>query len=84
LNHESAFAEISATRPTNPGGGTPIKINFQLDGSPLVAGYEQDNVKPLSHCFLEPHARADGGNLDVFEAARGAIQLMNLVRGIKL
>src|SRR6185503_19638927 len=43
--HESAFALASATRPTAPATlpGGPFRINFQLAGSPAVAGYIQDN-----------------------------------------
>ncbi|MEO6434352.1 MAG: hypothetical protein ABIP55_01135, partial [Tepidisphaeraceae bacterium] len=40
--NESTFAAASATRP-NPTVTGPIKINFQVTGSPGVAGYEQDN-----------------------------------------
>ncbi|WP_163103938.1 hypothetical protein, partial [Acinetobacter baumannii] len=40
--NESTFAATSATRP-NPAVAGPIKINFQVAGSPAVAGYEQDN-----------------------------------------
>ncbi|MEA2709427.1 MAG: large repetitive protein, partial [Phycisphaerales bacterium] len=41
---ESAFALASATRPNTPTLPTgPFKINFQVVGSPAVAGYIQDN-----------------------------------------
>lgn len=39
-NQESTFAIVSATRPAPQ---PTIKINFQIAGSPTVAGYEQDN-----------------------------------------
>ena len=43
---ESAFALASATRPNTPTPtlpGGPFSINFQIAGSPAVAGYIQDN-----------------------------------------
>src|SRR5207247_2125525 len=43
VNASLANTQATGTITNDDSGGGAIKINFQLNGSPLVSGYQQDN-----------------------------------------